>query len=439
MSSAHKQLSSMTATEGAASVPPGYKRSEIGVIPEDWAIAELRNISPEQRVGLVINPSTYFVDDGTIPMLVGSNIGENEIRWDTANRINEKSNAKLAASRLFAGDLVMVRVGEPGIAAVVPTELDGCNCASMMIVRKHNRFNSQWLCAVMNSRVGRLQVESVQYGTAQKQFNIGDAIHFLYAVPPLREQDAIAEACSDMDGLLAALDTLISKKRGIKQAAMQQLLTGKTRLPGVSGEWETKRLGELGTFLKGSGVRRDDSQSGELACVRYGEIYTVHHDYIREFHSWISPEVAAEAVQLRYGDLLFAGSGETKEEIGKCVAFLTQTDAYAGGDIVILRTTGLNSLFLGYALNMPDVAHQKSSFGQGDAVVHISAAALGQVRLALPTLEEQTAIATVLSDMDAEIAALERRRNKTRVIKQGMMQQLLTGRVRLIEPEVTPC
>jgi type I restriction enzyme S subunit len=170
--------------------------------------------------------------------------------------------------------------------------------------------------------------------------------------------------------------------------------------------------------------------------VRYGEIYTTHDDCIREFHSWISQEVAATATPLEFGDLLFAGSGETKEEIGKCVAFLTAAEAYAGGDIVILRPKGVDPLFLGYALNVPYIARQKASLGQGDAVVHISAAALGQVCLALPSVDEQTAIAAVLSDMDGEIAALERHRDKTRAIKQGMMQELLTGRVRLVEPEV---
>src|SRR3989338_3374826 len=148
--------------------------------------------------------------------------------------------------------LVTVRVGEPGITAVVPPELDGCNCASVMIVRKHQGFDSHWLCYVMNSRKGLEQVENVQYGTAQKQFNISDAINFTYATPPLPEQSAIAAALSDVDALLAKLDQLIAKKRDLKQAAMQQLLTGQRRLPGFSGEWEVKRLGDIAHIKTGS-------------------------------------------------------------------------------------------------------------------------------------------------------------------------------------------
>lgn len=271
-------------------------------------------------------------------------------------------------------------------------------------------------------------------GTTIKHLYPATFTDYKLCIPGLSEQHAIAEALSDVDGLLGALDALIAKKRAIKQAAMQQLLTGNTRLPGFSGEWEMKRLGELGQFLKGSGVARADAQSGPLPCVRYGEIYTVHSDYIRDFHSWISRAVASSATPLQRGDLLFAGSGETKAEIGKCVAFVQEGEAYAGGDIVILRPGGVDSTYLGFVLNTEAVNRQKASFGQGDAVVHISAKALAQVSVRIPSADEQAAIAQLLTDMDDEIAALEHRLEKTCAIKQGMMQQLLTGRVRLVPP-----
>jgi type I restriction enzyme S subunit len=262
-----------------------------------------------------------------------------------------------------------------------------------------------------------------------------DILEQLLPLPPLSEQRAIATALSDVDALLDGLDRLIAKKRDLKQAAMQQLLTGQTRLPGFHGEWEMKRLGEAGTFLKGSGVKKDEANSGDLPCIRYGEIYTHHNDYIRSFHSWISSKIAATATRLRQGDLLFAGSGETKEEIGKCVAFVDNREAFAGGDIVILRLAGANPMFMGYYCNTAPINAQKASKGQGDAVVHISSAALSSVEVTLPSHDEQSAIAAVLSDMDTELSALEARRGKTRALKQAMMQDLLTGRTRLVKPE----
>ena len=411
---------------------PGYKQTDVGVIPEQWEVKLLSRISPRQSVGLVINPSTYFVDSGTVPMLVGSDVSENAINWTATRRISEASNQLLPASRLRAGDLVTVRVGEPGVTSVVPPELDGCNCASMMIVRQHPSFDSHWLCFAMNSQLGRSQVAHVQYGTAQKQFNISHAVDFRFSVPPLPEQRAIAEALSDVDALLGALDRLIAKKRDLKQAAMQQLLTGQTRLPGFHSEWVVKRLGDIGVFTKGSGIKKDEVVADGLPCIRYGEIYTHHNDHVRAFNSFITPATAKQSQRLSKGDLLFAGSGETAEEIGKCVAFLWDREAYAGGDIVILRPSDQSSEYLGYLLNQASVAAQKARLGQGDAVVHISARNLGRVELHLPPLAEQTAIAAVVGDMDTELFALVLRRAKTRALKQAMMQELLTGRTRLV-------
>jgi type I restriction enzyme S subunit len=262
--------------------------------------------------------------------------------------------------------------------------------------------------------------------------NRNDLHELAVRLPPLPEQRAIAAALSDVDALLAKLDQFIAKKRDLKQAAMQQLLTGQTRLPGFSGAWEVKRLGDVGMFMKGSGIKKDEAQSGDIPCVRYGEIYTHHNDYVRAYNSRISRAVAATATPLKQGDLLFAGSGETKEEIGKCVGFVDDVEAYAGGDIVILRPKTASALFLGYYCNTAPINAQKASRGQGDAVVHISATALSVVEITVPSVKEQTTIASVLSDMDAELTALEARRDKTRALKQGMMQELLTGRIRLV-------
>jgi type I restriction enzyme S subunit len=207
-----------------------------------------------------------------------------------------------------------------------------------------------------------------------------------------------------------------------------ELKTGykQTEVGVIPSDWEVKKIGELGKFSKGSGVRKDESLSGDIPCVRYGELYTRHSDYIKQFYSFISKEISETAKKLKTGDILFAGSGETKEEIGKSVAFIDEFDAYAGGDIVILTPTNVEPLYLGYLLNAPIVQKQKASRGQGDAVVHISAAQLAIISISLPpTKAEQTAIATALSDTDQYITHLEKLIAKKRNIKEGAMQELL--------------
>ena len=195
--------------------------------------------------------------------------------------------------------------------------------------------------------------------------------------------------------------------------------------------WSIVELGTLGVFLKGSGIRKDEAQSGEIPAVRYGELYTDHQEILRSHRSFISQAVSKMARPIRHGDILFAGSGETKEEIGKCTGFLGDYEAFAGGDIIIFRPSGADPRFLAYLLNSRTIAQQKAQRAQGDAVVHIYPDALSALRLSLPPLPEQQVIAAALSDADGVVAGLERVIAKKRLIKQGAMQDLLTARRRL--------
>ena len=195
--------------------------------------------------------------------------------------------------------------------------------------------------------------------------------------------------------------------------------------------WDVVSLGLIGTFSKGRGVRKDEAASGDLPCIRYGEIYTHHNDIIQSFNSWISTYVAFTSKRLKKGDLLFAGSGETKDDIGKCVAFLGDEEAYAGSDIVLLSPSSGNSEFLGYLCNAPVVAKQKARSGQGDAVVHVSASALANISIPFPPFPEQRAIAAALRDMDELLGRLDQLIAKKRDLKQAALQQLLTGQARL--------
>jgi type I restriction enzyme, S subunit len=413
----------------ARDLPPGFKSTEVGLMPVEWSVQPLLNALrlPRGQVDPRREPFRSMVL--VAPDHVESNTGRLLTRQTAAEQ------GAVSGKYIFkCGDIVYSKI-RPYLRKAILADIDGLCSADMYPLAATPGVSPGFMLAVLLGRRFSVFAEAVSARSGIPKINRNELAEFQVALPPPAEQRAIAEALSDVDALVGALEALIAKKRAIKDAVMQELLTGKARLPGFSEEWGIRRLGEIGYFLKGSGVKRDEAQSGPLACVRYGEIYTTHHDYVRMPCSWISPEVAAYATRLEYGDLLFTGSGETKEEIGKCVAFVIDTEAYAGGDIIILRPKEVDSLFLGYALNMPAVARQKASLGQGDAVVHIGSSALAQISVSFPSIAEQTAIAIVLSDMDAEITALEARRDKTRAIKQGMMQQLLTGRVRLVEPE----
>lgn len=411
---------------------PGYKRTAVGVIPDDWDCLRACELGvfkggsgfPLWAQGQRTGEYPFFkVSDM-------NNVG-NETFMTAANHyVSEQTRKHLGGQAFPADSIVFAKVG----AAVFlerkkilgqPSCIDNNMAAYVLDASRADvRFVHSLL---LMKKLGALVATTALPALNGKQ--LGEMV---LALPSLPEQRVIAAALSDVDALLATLDQVIAKKRDLKQAVMQQLITGETRLPRFSGNWEVKQLGDIGQFLKGRGVKKDEAQSGTLPCIRYGEIYTHHNDYIKSFNSWISPQVAATATRLKQGDLLFAGSGETKEEIGKCIAFIDDCEAYAGGDTVILRATGINPMFMGYYCNTAPITAQKASKGQGDAVVHISAAALSSIVLALPTLSEQNAIATALSDMDAELSVLEARCDKTRNLKHAMMQELLTGKTRLV-------
>lgn len=205
-----------------------------------------------------------------------------------------------------------------------------------------------------------------------------------------------------------------------------------TEIGPIPQEWDALPLSDIGNFSKGAGITREQANSGNLPCVRYGEIYTTHDNYIRAFYSHISPELATTATRLKTGDILFAGSGETKEEIGKAVSFIGKEEAYAGGDIIILSPkVPASSLYLGFVLNDESSVRQKASMGQGDAVVHIHAKELANVVVPFPHPTEQKHIAEVLQSIDTLIAELDKVVSKKKLMKQGAMQQLLTGKVRV--------
>lgn len=407
-------------------VKPGYKKTEMGVIPEDW---EIERIDRHTSITTGSKNTQDRVDDGEYSFFV---------RSQHVERINTYSYEGEAV--LTAGD----GVGTGKVFHYINGRFD-VHQRVYRISDFSDQLNGRYFFYQFKTRFFD-RIMSMTAKSSVDSVRMEMIAGMQIPIPPLPEQRAIAAALSDADGLIGALETLIAKKRAIKQAAMQQLLTGRTRLPGfakssgnkntevgvIPEDWKVKRLGDLGTFLKGRAIKRDDISDDGFACIRYGEIYTRYNNYVEMLQSRIPEKIAATALPIKTGDLLFAGSGETSEEIGKCVAYIGDKEAFAGGDVIVLRPTGeRNSLYLGHLLNHDFVAQQKARFGQGDAIVHISARNLARVKVPLPSLPEQTAIATVLSNMDAEIIVLEQRLEKVQQIKQGMMQQLLTGKVRL--------
>lgn len=202
----------------------------IGEVPAHWKIEKLKQLSPRISGRLVFKPARYFSGTG-MPFLFGTNVTENGFVLHDVKYIPLEINERFKHHALKTDDLVMVRVGAPGLTAVIPKELEGLNCASMIIIRKSPLFIAEWLSFVLNSQIGKTQVDSVTYGAAQEQINVSDAINFVIPTPPLYEQKQIMihlkEISENYHQMITQINKSIALLQEYRSALISAAVTGK--------------------------------------------------------------------------------------------------------------------------------------------------------------------------------------------------------------------
>ena len=320
--------------------------------------------------------------------------------------------------RFFAGDVLFGRL-RSYLRKFWLADRDGiCTTEIWPLMVDTEQVDSEFLHAIVQSDQF-FSMASISYGTHMPRTDWGVMRNFTVMLPQVQEQRAIAEVLSDVDGLLNALEALIVKKRAIKQATMQQLLTGKTRLPGFSGAWETKRLMEIADCLDNVRVPLNETQRATMTgpypyCGANGVL-----DYVKDY-------VLDDDVILIAED-----GGHFDEFLSRPIAYRMRGKIWVNNHAHILKAkSDYDQGFLYFSLVHKNILPYLS----GGTRAKLNKFEMYKIEVNVPDdTDEQSAIASVLSDMDAEIAALEQRRDKTRAIKQGMMQQLLTGRVRLVK------
>ena len=424
--------------------PAGYKRTEVGVIPSAWDAVQLGDLF-EFKNGL--NKAKQFFGSGT-PIVNYMDVFECPgIRMnDLSGRVN-LSPDEIKKFQVRLGDVFFTRTSETveeiGVASVMlENPCDTVFSGFVLRARPRNdRLDDRYKQYSFGSKAVRSQIISNATYTTRALTNGRSLSAVWVAVPPNSEQRAIAEALSDVDGLLAALEALIAKKQAIKQAAMQQLLAGKTRLPGFSGEWETGTFGEIFQYYPTATNSRNDLLSaGDTFYIHYGDIHTRFHNHL-DFGVVTPPRIdrsrCSNAALLKNGDWVMADASEDHEGVGKSIEIQglnTNMAAVAGLHTFLLREKipTFSPSFKGHLGNLRSLHDQFLRVATGLKVFGVSKAALKEIEIPIPHPEEQTAIATILSGMDAEITALEAKLSKIRQLKQGMMQELLTGRIRLL-------
>lgn len=407
--------------------------------PVDWNIRPLGAFCSTYSGGTPPTARREFYG-GTIPWITSGDLNTPRITT-VLGRITQAGFDCSSAKTVGRGDIVLALYGATaGIVAI--SEIEGAINQAVLAIRT-TQCNREYLFQYLTNIRDSLVATYTQGGQPNLR---GDIIRSLpIAIPPSDEQDAIAAALSDVDELCRALDALIAKKQAIKRAAIQQLLTGKTRLPGFTTEWTTRLLGDICTFLPtASNPRSDLDDSGDIEYIHYGDVHA-HPQPVLNCANHSLPRIATyrvgNATPLRDGDLVMVDASEDLAGVGKSVEIqeIAAKVVVAGLHTILCRgdestwATG----FKAYLQFLPSFRSNLTRLAAGTSVYAVSARQLAGIEIRLPSRSEQAAIVSVLSDINAENRHLELRRDKVANVKRGMMQQLLTGRVRLVEPAAT--
>ena len=392
----------------------GCKDTEVGVIPNDWEVTSISNVADVKTgpFGSALHERDY-VRDGT-PIITVEHLGDFGVTHANLPQVSDVDRRRLSSYELDLGDIVFSRVGSIDRNALIKEHETGWLFSGRLLRVRPNKDRgfAPFLSYQFHSDPFIRRVRDVSVGQTMPCINTKILNNVAVVMPPLPEQRAIAEVLGDVDALIGALDSALAKKRNLKQAAMQQLLTGQKRIPGFHGKWETKRLGEVSNIKTGSRNNEDKVEDGQYPFfVRSQEVERIN-SYSHNCEAILVPGEG------RIGSIFHYING--RFDVHQRVYAITQFKPEISGKFIYF-----------YLLKNFGVWAMQNTVKATVDSLRLPTFQTFEMQLP-PTFAEQTAIAEVLSDMDAEIAALEQRRDKTRALKQGMMQELLTGRIRLI-------
>ena len=414
-------------------VPVGYKQTDVGVIPEDWELKYLGEICNFENGDRSSNyPSAHEFSNSGIPFINAGHVSEGKIDLADMDYIPTHVYERLGGGKVKSGDLVYCLRGSLGKFGVISDDFGlGAVASSLVIVRPKKSTTTKFVSAYFKSNIAKNMISLWAGGAAQPNLGAKELANFLVPLPDSQEQTAIANALSDVDALISELEKLIAKKQAIKTATMQQLLTGRTRLPQFAlrddGTPKGTKPSELGEIPEDWEV----VELGKLLAYEQPTNYLISHTKFLD--EGLYPVLTAGKSFIL---------GYTNEEHG----------VFTNLPVIIFDDFTTDSKFVDFPFKAKSSAMKmlkpinkniplsliynllnSVDYLVGDHKRHW----IGEfqfLNVAIPSKEnEQTAIATILSDMDAEIQALEQRLGKTRKIKQGMMQELLTGKTRLIQ------
>lgn len=409
-------------------------QTDLGYFPEDWLPRTVGDYGPFVTSGSR-GWASFYSESGSAFIRI-TNLSRKWLYLDLSDlrfvRIPFNSSEG-ARTQLRSGDMLVSITADIGIVGYITESIPKpayINQHIALVRFDGSSINSRYTSYFLSSEITQRTFRALTDAGAKAGMNLATVRQLKLMVPPtLAEQEAIANALSDADAYIESLEKLIEKKRAIKKGAMQELLTGKRRLPGFSGEWKNVLLGNYADFFKGKGLPKSEiSLAGAKKCIHYGELFTTYQRIINEPIS--RTDATGDFVLSSSNDVLMPTSDVTPRGLATASSILA-SGVILGGDILVIRpSAGLFGPYLSYCIKHS--AEQILQLVTGTTVFHIYANDMKRFQFLLPGLEEQIAIIDFLEANQNLIDSLERKLFKARLLKQGMMQELLTGRIRLV-------
>lgn len=408
-------------------VKKGYKKTIMGVIPSDWELCEFSDVMDGFTSGQTPYRAIKKYYTGKIPWITSGELNYNII-VDTNEKITEEAVRNTGLKIIPKGTFLFAITGleaEGTRGSCAITGIDAAtNQSCMALYPKKNKLITTYLYQYY-LRYGKELALKYCQGTKQQSFTSKIAKTLPIILPPtLEEQTRISTALIETDTLIDKLEKFIEKKRSIKQGVIHNLLQPKDK-------WKKKKLKDICLIFKGKGLSKSAvSESGWKPCILYGELFTTYSEVVKSVKSRTNINVG---VSSKKGDILFPGSTTTTGiDLAKGSALMLD-NVLLGGDIIVLRPkqNTYNPIFLSYFLNSKRVK-EIAEKTKGITIHHLYGRDLSEIDAEFPTIEEQDSIATILCDLDEEIRDLVSRLEKYKCVKSGMMQHLLTGKIRLI-------
>ncbi|WP_158577394.1 MULTISPECIES: restriction endonuclease subunit S [Prevotellaceae] len=412
----------------------GYKMTEVGVIPEDW---EVKNVSEscliKARIGWQGLKKSEYMSSGDYLLITGTDFDNGQVNWKSCAYVSKARYEQDSNIKIRPQDILISKDGTIGKVAylgMIPKA--GTLNSGIFVIRANDRKIDQvFLSKIFMSFYFEEFLNRLVAGSTINHLYQKDFVKFCFPLPNSEEQTAIAAALSDVDSLISALTKKIEKKKAIKQGLMQQLLTGKKRLSGFNDKWKSMLLGDIAEVKDGTHQTPQYVKSGgkpfySVENVTADDFKNVKHISLEEHKALTSN------YRIEKGDVLMTRIGS----IGCCKYVDWDVDASFYVSLALLKINEkYDSKFISYLSNIKSFKEEVMLNSLVFAIPQkINLGNISLIKVYIPTSKaEQTAIANILSDCDSEIAALEEKRDKYKEIKQGMMQQLLTGKIRLIK------